>query len=196
MIVHPLLVHFPIALLLVGTLGLLASLLWPTRLPGQPLGRAAFEGFLNGALGLGYAGLVLSVVSGLFDMQAGPKAQAREGWIVLAVLHIISGVSLLVIYGSLLYRRFVLLPPSIPTEPDAPELPINVETEEISGSGSSGPIGLQTHRHTRPALAKVAPVRAEQDWLSLALAVLALVVLIAAGFLGGSLVYDYRVGIS
>jgi uncharacterized membrane protein len=33
------------------------------------------------------------------------------------------------------------------------------------------------------------------DWLSLALALLGLVLLVTAGWLGGTLVYEYRVGI-
>src|SRR5690348_10183023 len=111
MVVHPLLLHFPVALLVTGTAALVISLLWPGLLSKKPAGRLTFEGFVSGALGLGYAGLILTVITGLFDMQASPKTQAKDGWIVIAVFHIITAVSLLAVYGVMLYRRFVVLPP-------------------------------------------------------------------------------------
>ncbi len=170
MVVHPLLLHFPVALLAVGTVALIISLLRP-GLTHQ----IAFEGFINGVMALGYAGLVLTVVTGLFDMQASPKTQAREGWIVIAVLHILTGVSLMVVYGSLLYRRFVFLPPTPhPATTTEPEIPTNITQPD-----------LITRTETR-----------RPDWLSLVLAGLGLILLIVAGWLGGTLVYEYRVGIS
>ena len=166
MVIHPLLLHFPIALLLIGDLALLLDLTRPGLLAAHPASRLGFEGFVNGVLGLGFAGLVLTIITGLFDMQAGPKTQARDGWIVIAVAHIISAVSLLIIYGFLLYRRFVILPPS-PLSPTAP-------TEIPAPDASS----------------------VRRDWPSLLLAVMGLLVLILVGWLGGTLVYEYRIGVS
>jgi uncharacterized membrane protein len=180
MVIHPLLLHFPIALLLTGTVTLLVSLFRPGLLSKSSLSRIAFDGFVSGTLGLGYAGLVLTVITGLFDMQASPKTLARDGWIVVAVLHIIAAVSLLVCYGFLLYRRFVSLPPpdyNLPASPPPSELP--------AATGN-----LQTE------VAAPAPVTTKLDWLSIALALLGLLLLVIAGWLGGTLVYEYRVGMS
>jgi len=121
---------------------------WAAR-QGKPAA-PGLESFLDGSLGLGYVGLLLAVVTGLFDMQNSPKNLATEGWLFFAVLHIISGVSLLVIYGILLYRRFFALQPETKS-PDKPTI-----------------------------------------FLSL----LGLVLLIVVGWLGGHLVFNYRVGIS
>ena len=177
MVVHPLLLHFPIALLVTGTTILVLSLVWPVLLSKKPGSRVAFEGFISGVLGLGYAGLILTVITGLFDMQASPKIQAKDGWIVIAVIHIITAVSLLVVYGALLYRRFVVLPPVPLTLPD------QVQPERFQGENGAVML-LETPSQTR-----------RLDWLSLALAVLGLIFLVVAGWLGGTLVYEYRVGI-
>lgn len=177
MVIHPLLLHFPIALLVTGTVTLLVSLFRPGLLSKSTLSRIAFDGFVSGTLGLGYAGLVLTVITGLFDMQASPKTLARDGWIVIAVLHIITAVSLLACYGFLLYRRFVSLPPpdyNLPATP-SPELP--------AATGN-----LQTE------VEAPAPTTLKLDWPSLALALLGLLLLVIAGWLGGTLVYEYRVG--
>lgn len=185
MAVHPLVVHFPIALLLVGTIALIWSLAQPHKLSQQSsTGRAAFEGFVNGVLGLGYAGLVLSIVTGLFDMQASPKGLALEGWLARAIIHIIAGVSLLMIYGILLYRRFVILPPvGSQTLEEIPSL--------VTPTGAGV---LQTE--VKPLVASEEAVVTKVDWLSLALALLALTDLLLTGWLGGVLVYEFRVGIS
>ena len=168
MVIHPLLLHFPVALLFTGTVTLVIGLVRPGLFRKITTGQAAFEGFVSGVLGLGFAGLVLTVVTGLFDMQASPKTQARDGWIIIAVLHIITAVSLLAVYGSLLYRRFVILPPSTLaiTGPEAERAP-----------GSTPPENFRL------------------DWPSLVLAGLGLILLVVAGWLGGTLVYEYRVGV-
>ncbi len=180
MAVHPILIHFPIALLLLGHLALLFSLLRPAEY-SITAGRLAWEGFINGTLGLGFAGLVLSVVTGLFDMQASPKALARDGWLPVAIFHIISALLLLPINGILLYRRFVIAPPL---------------SEKYPGQAIPEPATNLTGAAVLPAeLPTAAPQNKSLDRLAVALSAVALLLVLIAGFLGGMLVYEYRVGI-
>jgi uncharacterized membrane protein len=180
MVIHPILSHFPVALLTVGTLALVVGLLKPTLTHKSPASQQAFEGFVNGVMGLGYAGLILTIATGLFDMQASPKSQVREGWLVIAVLHILIGVSLLVVYGFLFYRRFVSLPPSSP---------------QLASNSPAATPQPDTGQATAPAGPLEQAEISGIDWLSLALALLGLLLLVTAGWLGGMLVYEYRVGI-
>ncbi|HEX2914240.1 MAG TPA: hypothetical protein VH186_25805 [Chloroflexia bacterium] len=143
---------------------------------------------MNGTLVLGYAGLLISLATGLFDMQASPKALAREGWIIIAVLHIISAVSLLLVYGCFLYRRFLVLPSEL-------TLPANPASSGSSTSDLSTESGKLSTKVIEPETLPVATI-VTLDKLSIVLAALGLVLLIIAGWLGGTLVYDYRVGLS
>jgi uncharacterized membrane protein len=154
-VIHPIFVHFPIALLLIASGGVL----WRSTPKGKNVGQG-LETFVDGAFGLGFAGLIMTVASGLFDMQNSPKGIALDGWLFYAILHIVSGASLVVVYGVLLFRRFVVLQ----REPQNGELII-------------------------PA------PRSATDRPSLILSVLGLILLLAAGWLGGHMVYSYRVGV-
>lgn len=159
MALHPAVIHFPLAFLIVGTLALLWTFLAKSRYRAlEQSNRVALEGFISGALGIGFFGIVLSVATGLMDMLGSPKTQALPNWITLAVPHIIGAMLTLLCYGILLYRRFVLLPPA--SENNMPQ------------------------NSTR------------LDKISLGLALCGLFLLLVVGWLGGRLVYDYRVGIS
>jgi uncharacterized membrane protein len=89
---HPATVHFPIALLLVGS-ALALYVLW--RPPAASLRFATWL-----LLGVGWLGSVAAVLSGLFA-QAGLPPDAPY-WGVLN-WHIASGVALTVLYGGVLY---------------------------------------------------------------------------------------------
>lgn len=159
-VLHPLFVHFPVALLITGVLAILWHYFRPEK-SGPNL-----YAFTSGALGLGYAGLVMTVATGLYDLQASPKGQARDGWVILTVIHLACGVLLLVVYGFIIYRRFF---PPAPTSPKS--------------SGESHQQSPAITRETRP------------DRITLALAIAGLILLVITAYLGGMLVYEYRVGI-
>lgn len=119
--IHPLFVHFPIALLIVGSVALLWQILKPSE------NTKSFDGFISGTLGLGFLGLLITIITGLFDMLSSPKGLAKENWIVTAILHIVTAVPLVVIYGIILYRRFFL-------NPELPELSDTSEPEPSTES--------------------------------------------------------------
>jgi uncharacterized membrane protein len=150
---HPLFVHFPIALLLAGSVALLWQILKKTA-----QNDTAIEGFISGTLGLGFVALLITIITGLFDMLSSPKGLAKDGWIVTAIIHIVTAVPLVVIYGTLLYRRFFLNPEKS-------------QSEEV----------------IRPK---------NLDVFTLILLILGIILIFVTGWFGGSLVYDFRVGIS
>jgi uncharacterized membrane protein len=168
-VLHPLIIHFPVALLLTASL----ALLWINFRPKHAL---TLQGFVNGAFGFGYAGLVMAVATGLYDLQASPKTLARDGWVLLTVLHLACGVLLLVVYGFLLYRRF-LLPGQAASPSTKPPL--------LPDTGSN----LQTEIRSSQTL------KTRLDRITLILAITGVILLVVAAWLGGMLVYDYRVGV-
>lgn len=164
--IHPLLVHFPIALLLVGSVALLWQLVLQWR-DNRTLSNSLDETnlfiknldiFAIGALSLGYAGLVITIGAGLADLLGSPKGQVRDGWIPIAIIHLSAGFGLMLLYGILLFRRFL-------------------------GFGYDPTTTAST----------IAP---HFDWLTLAIVVSGIILLIVTGWFGGELVYSYRVGIS
>ncbi len=90
---HPRLVHFPVALLLVGSLLLLVSLRWPRNALRQ-------SGWLN--LLLGWVALFPAILTGLADQGALPDTPTVEQ---VLNRHITGGIALLAIYGYVLYER-------------------------------------------------------------------------------------------
>ena len=93
---HPSTVHFPIALLLVGSL---AALLHPVRPLGIDLRLTAWL-----LLGLGWLGAAAAVLTGLLaqaDLPPDAPYRAVLNW------HIGSGLAQLVIYGILLYQGWL-----------------------------------------------------------------------------------------
>lgn len=89
---HPRLTHFPIALLLVGTVFVLLSLRWWR----DTLRRA---GWVN--LVLGWIALFPAIVTGLIDQSRAPD---RPEVARTVNLHITGGIALAVIFGYALYE--------------------------------------------------------------------------------------------
>jgi uncharacterized membrane protein len=137
---HPRFVHFPIALLVVGSLMALAAIVrWR---------RPSVAALAWGMLLLGWISLFAAVVTGLIDQNSAPQdAEIRS----LLSVHTALGFALIVVYGLMLYERL--------RTPDA-----------LLGEKRRG-------------------------WLAL-LALLGLALLLVDGWVGGTLVYTYGVGVS
>jgi uncharacterized membrane protein len=91
---HPRFVHFPIALLVTGTIAALAYMLWWRR---QPLAVVAWS-----TIFLGWLAVFVAVLTGLIDQNRvtiGPEA------LDLMNVHIAAGIALIVVYGLVLYLR-------------------------------------------------------------------------------------------
>lgn len=84
---HPLVVHFPIALLLTSVAFSWANLIWP----GKGLAQAAWYTLL-----LGLAGALFSVISGLLAARGVP---ADSPAMATLVVHRLLGIAVLVIFG-------------------------------------------------------------------------------------------------
>ena len=90
---HPMTVHFPIALYLLGVL-LTIGYLWR--------GEAEYERFAFWSLILSWIATVVASVAGLFDQNQLEISDPRRDYINP---HITAGLALLVINGALLYMR-------------------------------------------------------------------------------------------
>lgn len=91
---HPMFVHFPIALYLLGVL-LTLGYLW-RRTPG-------YERFAYWAFVLAWIGVIVAALAGLIDLGSLAPDDPRRDAINR---HITSGVALLIINGLLVYFRF------------------------------------------------------------------------------------------
>jgi uncharacterized membrane protein len=98
---HPPVVHFPIALLLLGSGAALLYLFGPRWLGS---GRSELLVLAWWPLRLGWLGVVLAVLTGLLD-QSGLPPRAPYSQVLNA--HISSGLAQLVVYGLLLYRHWL-----------------------------------------------------------------------------------------
>lgn len=91
---HPRFVHFPIALLVTGTVAALAYMLWWRR---EPLAILAWS-----TVFLGWLAVFAAVLTGLIDQNRatiGPEA------LDLMNIHIAAGIALIIVYGLVLYLR-------------------------------------------------------------------------------------------
>ena len=97
--IHPMLVHFPIVLLLVTSAAGLAYLYW------RPLPELRILAWWS--LFPGWLSVVVAVITGLFS-QGGlpPDAPYRS----VLNLHTTGGFGLILLYGDLLYRRWLSRP--------------------------------------------------------------------------------------
>ncbi len=130
---HPATVHFPIALLLVGSL---AALLY---LYGSP--RPVLRVMAWGSLRIGWASTGLAILTGLLA-QSGLPPQAPY----TAVLnwHIGTGFALLVIYGAPIYRAWVFRNRRRAGDPD--DLLDVTQARVGDGTAAAGDDGGDHHR--------------------------------------------------
>jgi uncharacterized membrane protein len=110
---HPATVHFPIALLLVGSLAGLLYLWWQQRPEWRVL---TWWLLMLGWVGAGVAALTGLLAQGNLPPQA-PYSVVLNG-------HITSGLALIVLYGALFYRVWLFRNRRRPTDPvDLLDLP-------------------------------------------------------------------------
>jgi uncharacterized membrane protein len=153
---HPATVHFPIALLSLATIASLLYLYWQTRpvllvLTWWPM----FWGWL---------GAIVAILTGLWA-QSGlpPTAPYRTvlNW------HISTGLALLVVYGVLLYQRWVY--------------------NSVRARKARTRRGIDNSELLEDAQAK--------GWISLLL-LIGLLLIVASGWNGGKLVYEWGVNVA
>ena len=161
--VHPSIVHFPIAFLLLGSVVALAHLYGLDRtVPWIDLRKTAW--FL---LGLGWVATLPAILSGLLaQSNLPPDAPYRQtlNW------HIGTAVALALLYGLLLYRAWLFGGAKA------------AKARAKAGGDPRASTDLLDHRLARP-------------WLSLAL-VAGMALIIATGFNGGQLVYEWAVNVA
>lgn len=107
MTLHPATVHFPIALLLVGSLAALLYLWWQPRPEFRVL---TWWLLVLGWMGAGVAALTGLLAQGNLPPQA-PYSNVLNG-------HITSGLALLVVYAALFYRVWLFRNRRRATDPD------------------------------------------------------------------------------
>lgn len=91
---HPRFVHFPIALLVTGSVAALAYMLWWRR---EPLAILAWS-----TVFLGWLAVFAAVLTGLIDQS---RASIDPGALNLMSTHIAAGIALIILYGLVLYLR-------------------------------------------------------------------------------------------
>jgi uncharacterized membrane protein len=97
---HPRLVHFPIALSLVGVFFILAGWFLSTRPRSGPIDAARWQSYGRLSLVLGWLGVLAAVISGLIDQSRAPDTvEVRQ----IINQHIGAGLGLLVVLGLAIY---------------------------------------------------------------------------------------------
>lgn len=91
---HPRFVHFPIALLVTGSVAALAYMLWWRR---APLALLAWS-----TIFLGWLAVFAAVLTGLIDQS---RAIVDPEALDLMNMHIAAGIALIIVFGLLLYLR-------------------------------------------------------------------------------------------
>lgn len=106
---HPLVVHFPIALLLLGSAAALLDL--------AGVRRAELRVLAWWPLRLGWLGAAAAVLTGLLAQSGLPP---RSPYSAVLNWHIGSGLAILLVYGALLYRQWLWSAKRRGRGPDAP----------------------------------------------------------------------------
>jgi uncharacterized membrane protein len=97
---HPRLVHFPIALSLVGVFFILVGWFLSSRSRGNQIDAARWQAYGRMSLVLGWLGVLAAVISGLIDQSRAPDTvQVRQ----VLNQHIGVGLALLVAAGLAIY---------------------------------------------------------------------------------------------
>ncbi len=159
-LLHPATVHFPIALLIFASASALLYLHW------RPL--AELKTLTWWTLFPGWLSLPVAIISGILAQGGLPPDAPYRG---MLNLHITTGLLLLIVYGDLLYRRWL----------------------HRSGRGRKRRLGRSTPEEQGPTVDFLD--QPGRKWLLTLQLLVGVLLVVASGYLGGELVYTWGVNV-
>jgi uncharacterized membrane protein len=179
---HPAVVHFPIALLLLGSVVALVHLLGP-RAARQWLDLRRTAWFL---LGLGWLATIPAVLSGLLAQSPLPPDAPYRG---VLNWHTATGLGLLVLYGLLLYRGWIFQGAKARKARQAAA----IKRGALPGGQAGGHKDAE-HGRTQEEVADLLDNPSSRAWLAVVLCA-GIALILATGWNGGNLVYEWGVNV-
>ena len=166
-LLHPAIIHFPIAFLIAASLAGLVHIYWR---PLEPLRILTWW-----SMAAGWLTLIAAILTGIVDQGAlPPEAPYRS----LLNWHTTSGLVLALLYGDLLYRRWIYSSRGKRQSPRGPR----------KGKGNHIDKGQELRRELL--------AEPRQKWLLTVELLLGIGLVVLSGWLGGKMVYTWGVNVA